>query len=176
MLTVATLLAGLFTAAMATAQPVGTFKWQQMPYCNLVTVSVVQNGGAYTLDGTDDGCGVRPFAVSGIGYPRASGAIGLGLVIVTAGGAPLHLDVTLPAGSVNGSWSDSTGQTAHGRSRRVQGRAAAPGRRRHPCSRRDFRPPGPPSPTWEHPWPRRTPPTGRTSTRWWRRARRAPST
>ncbi len=41
----------------ATAQPLGTFRWQQQPYCNVFTVSVEQNGGIYTLDGFDDQCG-----------------------------------------------------------------------------------------------------------------------
>lgn len=93
------------------AQPVGTFRWQQQPYCNVLTVSVVQNGGVYTLDGTDDGCGTRSAAVSGVAFPRSDGSIGLGLVVVTAGGAPLHVDVVLPAGAVSGTWQDSAGHS-----------------------------------------------------------------
>lgn len=43
-------------AVPATAQPLGTFRWQLQPYCNVLTLNVVQ-GGVYTLDGTDDRCG-----------------------------------------------------------------------------------------------------------------------
>jgi len=40
----------------AAAQPLGSFRWQLQPYCNVVTVAVVQQGGQYQLDGTDDQC------------------------------------------------------------------------------------------------------------------------
>ena len=48
---------GLGGASWAEAQSLGTFQWQLQPYCNLVTVTVTQNGGLYTLDGYDDQCG-----------------------------------------------------------------------------------------------------------------------
>ena len=41
----------------ATAQPLGTFRWQLHPFCNVVTVAITQNGAVYRLEGTDDQCG-----------------------------------------------------------------------------------------------------------------------
>lgn len=99
-------------ARAAQAQPLGTFRWQQQPYCNVLQVQVVQNGTAYTLNGTDDACGAsRQLAVSGVAFPNPDGSIGMGLVIVTATGSPLHLDATLTLPSASGTWRDSTGQT-----------------------------------------------------------------
>ncbi len=101
------------SAVSAQAQPVGTFRWQQQPYCNVFTLAVVQNGGIYTLDGTDNGCGVagRQLAVSGVGFPNLTGGIGLGLSVIAGTGAPLHLDINLPAGAVSGTWRDSAGRS-----------------------------------------------------------------
>lgn len=45
------LLVGL--AEVATAQMVGTFSWQTQPYCNVVSVTVVQQGGSFQLTGVD---------------------------------------------------------------------------------------------------------------------------
>ena len=48
------LLSGLASPPLAGAQPLGTFRWQLHPYCTVLTVSVVQQGGHYLLDGTAD--------------------------------------------------------------------------------------------------------------------------
>ena len=37
----------------AAAQPLGPFRWQLQPYCNVITLSVTGVGPNYTLDGTD---------------------------------------------------------------------------------------------------------------------------
>ena len=56
--TVALIALGLVLSdASANAQSLGTFRWQLQPFCNVITVTVVQQGGTYTLDGTDDRCG-----------------------------------------------------------------------------------------------------------------------
>ncbi|MGD9902158.1 MAG: hypothetical protein AB7U83_01715 [Vicinamibacterales bacterium] len=98
-------------AATASAQPLGTFRWQQQPYCNVLTVNVVQAGGVYQLDGVDDQCGAATQAsVVGLAFHNPNGTIGIGLTIVTAPGAtPVHLDATLNLPSVNGTWRDSAG-------------------------------------------------------------------
>ncbi len=36
-------------ASIAEAQPVGTFRWQLQPYCNVVTVAITQNGAGSTV-------------------------------------------------------------------------------------------------------------------------------
>jgi hypothetical protein len=48
---------GLGGASIVEAQSLGTFRWQLQPYCNVVSVTVTQNGELFTLDGYDDQCG-----------------------------------------------------------------------------------------------------------------------
>jgi hypothetical protein len=101
----------------AQAQTIGTFNWQQEPYCNVITLTVVQNGGTFHLDGSDDQCGAaRRASASGIAFINPDGSIGIGLTLVTnnggtVGGLPLHIDATVSPATVSGSWRDSTGQT-----------------------------------------------------------------
>lgn len=109
-------LVGLMTLAgwsMAEAQAIGTFRWQLQPYCNVVTLTLTQNGSIYTLDGTDDQCGAGTLgSASGTAFFNPDGSIGLGVNIVASpGGAPGHVlaTVTLPSGS--GTWRDSAGNT-----------------------------------------------------------------
>ena len=83
--------------APASAQPLGTFAWQLQPYCNIVRVAVVQQGGQYQLDGTDNQCGIgRQASVTGLAFVNPDGTIGFGLHLVTApGGLPVHVDATI---------------------------------------------------------------------------------
>ena len=101
-------------AAIAEAQPVGTFRWQLQPYCNVVTVAITQNGSVYRLEGTDDQCGAGGESASVIGtaFPNASGSIGFGLNIVSApGGAPGHVEATVTLPATSGTWRDSAGRS-----------------------------------------------------------------
>ena len=50
-------LAATLLPSAAAAQTLGTFHWQQQPYCNRLTLTVTAGGGVFTLDGFDDGCG-----------------------------------------------------------------------------------------------------------------------
>ena len=86
----------------ALAQPLGTFRWQQLPYCNVLALSVVQTGGVYQLDGLDDQCGAATQAsVVGLAFPNPDGTIGIGSTIVTTpGGTPLHLDATITLAAI----------------------------------------------------------------------------
>lgn len=109
------LLALSMAAVPASAQVLGTFSWQQQPYCNVITVTVVQVGANYQMDGTDDQCGsTRKASATGLGFVNANGFIGIGLTIITnsggTGGTPLHLDAVIDT-SANGTWRDSTGGT-----------------------------------------------------------------
>ena len=97
---------------VAAAQPVGTFRWQLQPFCNVVTVAITQNGAVYRLEGTDDQCGSGGDAasVTGTAFPNADGTIGFGLNIVTApGGRPVHVDAEISLGTFSGTWRDSGG-------------------------------------------------------------------
>lgn len=110
-LAVAAILAG---ASVAGAQPLGTFRWQQQPYCNILTLNVVQSGGIYQLDGYDDQCGdgAPRAAVVGIAFLNPSGSVGIGLTLVTTpGGTPVHIDATVNLTSISGDWRDSAGAT-----------------------------------------------------------------
>ncbi|MGE0816736.1 MAG: hypothetical protein AB7O28_10155 [Vicinamibacterales bacterium] len=100
-------------AAAADAQPLGTFRWQQQPYCNVLTVGIVHAAGVYQVDGVDDQCSAaRKASVVGLAFPNPDGSIGLGLTIVTTpGGTPLHLDATISPGSGSGTWRDSAGNS-----------------------------------------------------------------
>ena len=104
------LLVGFGGAAIA--QPVGTFRWQLRPFCNVVTVAITQNGAIYRLEGTDDQCGngTDAASVTGTAFPNADGTIGFGLNIVTApGGRPVHVDAEISLATFGGTWRDSAG-------------------------------------------------------------------
>jgi hypothetical protein len=110
LLSIASLFA--FVAATASAQSLGTFRWQLAPYCNLVTVNVVQTGAVYTLDGWDDQCGNLRAPVVGAATLNFDGSIELGMNIVTApGGAPVHVAARITLPSASGQWSDSAGNS-----------------------------------------------------------------
>ena len=100
-----------FTPVPAGAQPLGTFRWQLQPFCNLLTVVVTQNGAIYTLDGTDDRCGAaQQGSVVGVAFPNPDGSIGFGLTTVLApGGVPVHINASISLATVSGTWRDSAG-------------------------------------------------------------------
>ena len=111
--TVAFILAiSVFLPALpAAAQPLGAFRWQLQPYCNIISLAVVQQGGQYQLDGTDDQCGAAVKAsVVGLAFQNPNGSIGFGLSIVTApGGTAVHVDATIAIATLSGTWRDSAG-------------------------------------------------------------------
>jgi hypothetical protein len=100
-------------APVGRAQSLGNFRWQMLPYCNVLTLSVRQDGTVYTLDGVDDQCGAGPRAAAGgVAFLNPDESIGFGITIVTTpGGRPLHLDVTITLPTLSGTWRDSQGQT-----------------------------------------------------------------
>ncbi len=104
---------GLFQPAVASAQTIGTFRWQLLPYCNVLTVTVVQNGAVYTLDGYDDQCVAAPRApLVGLATPNPDGTIGLGFNIVTApSGHGVQVAASLTLATLGGTWRDSAGTT-----------------------------------------------------------------
>lgn len=99
-------------AVDAGAQPLGTFRWQQQPFCNIVTLSIVRNGNVFELQGYDDQCGASTRgAAGGVAVVNPDGTIGMGLTIVTTpGGAPVHIDGIVSLASVSGTWRDSAGR------------------------------------------------------------------
>jgi hypothetical protein len=99
----------LASAAAAEGQPLGTYRWQQEPYCNVITLNVVQSGGVYQVDGYDDQCGAGQRAAAiGTAFQNPDGSIGMGLVIVTSGGLSIHLDTVLSLSTLSGFWADGS--------------------------------------------------------------------
>ena len=104
----------LLVTSSAWAQPLGSFRWQQQPYCNILTLNVIGEGGNYTLDGTDDLCGATQKAsVNGLAFQNPDGTIGFGLNIVAAGGSAVHIRANINMSSLSGTWSDSNGNTGN---------------------------------------------------------------
>ena len=103
----------LGTTAPLRAQSLGVFRWQLQPFCNVVTVTVVQQGAQYHIDGTDDLCGASRIAsVVGRAFPNPDGTIGFGLTTVsTTGAAPVHLDARISIATISGPWTDSAGNS-----------------------------------------------------------------
>lgn len=108
----------MVAAAMATglsvpaaAQVLGAFSWQLAPYCNVVTVTVTQNGGNYTLDGYDNQCGAGTrAAVVGMAVPNPTGSVTIGFTIVTPPSAvPVHVTTAINLATLGGDWSDDQG-------------------------------------------------------------------
>ncbi len=64
------------TSMPAAAQPLGMFTWQLQPYCNVLTLAVVQNGTTmFTLDGIDDQCGAGPASAVGTAFLKPDGMV-----------------------------------------------------------------------------------------------------
>jgi hypothetical protein len=95
---------------LAAAQPLGTFRWQLSPHCNVLTLAVTHIGGQYRLEGFDDVCGAATRApVSGLAVLNPGGTIEIGFTLISPGG-PQHLTVTLGP-HFDGPWRDSGGNT-----------------------------------------------------------------
>lgn len=95
------------------AQTVGTFRWQLQPFCNVVTVSVLLDGGVYTLDGYDDQCSASDHAsVVGTAFLNPDGSVGMGLSAMTAPGpAPVAVQARVQLATASGTWHDSVGNS-----------------------------------------------------------------
>jgi len=101
----------LLWSTAAFAQPLGTFRWQLQPFCNVLTLAVTQSGGVFRLEGTDNQCGSDKAASAvGTAFANPDGSIGLGVAIVAApSGTPVHVEATIDLSTLNGTWHDSAG-------------------------------------------------------------------
>ncbi len=73
----AVLACGVVAGPTASAQVIGTFRWQFAPFCNTVTLTVEQKGGLYALTGFDDMCGgARRGGASGTATSTPTAACG----------------------------------------------------------------------------------------------------
>lgn len=94
----------------AKAQVLGTFQWQTQPHCNVVTITIVQQGPVYQLVGSDDLCGTASAPLTGTAVVSGSG-VALGMAVALPTGRTAHLSATVNLSSVSGSWTDSDGAT-----------------------------------------------------------------
>lgn len=97
-------------STLASAQTIGTFSWQTLPYCNVITVTVVQQGGQYQLVGRDNQCGGGPAPVTGTAVP-SGGDVRFGVTVATVSGQPAHLSATISLATLSGTWSDDSGHS-----------------------------------------------------------------
>lgn len=106
-------LALILAASNVAAQPVGTYRWQLQPNCNIVTLNVTQQGAVYALDGFDDQCGAPTRAsIVGTAFLNPDGSVGIGLTtVLTPGGTPVHVDARIHLASLGGPWRDSAGNS-----------------------------------------------------------------
>ena len=102
----------IWSSAPAAAQPLGVFRWQLLPHCNILTLTIVQQNGIYTLDGTDDRCGTaHAGSAVGTAFFNPDGTVGFGITSVLADGTPLHLSAAISLESLGGTWRDSAGNS-----------------------------------------------------------------
>lgn len=104
------LLAFCYLSSSAEAQVLGTFRWQFHPYCNVVTFTVEQRGGAYLLTGSDNQCGAMPSPALGTAVLNPDGTVGLGLSVVSPTASISTIKATLNPTSFSGVWQDQDGQ------------------------------------------------------------------
>jgi hypothetical protein len=105
--TIATVVLG---TEFASAQVIGSFGWQTQPYCNVVTVTVVQQGEIFQLSGSDNLCGAGTAAVTGTAVPTAQG-VQFGLTVAMPRGRPSHVSATISLATLSGSWVDAEGHS-----------------------------------------------------------------
>lgn len=96
--------------ATSMAQVIGTFSWQTQPYCNVVTVQVVQQGPLYQLIGADNLCGAGTAPVTGTAVP-SGGDVVFGMTAALPTGRAAHLSATIALATLSGTWGDADGNT-----------------------------------------------------------------
>ena len=94
----------------ASAQVIGTFSWQTQPFCNTVTLTVVQQGGLFQVHGSDNQCGAGVAPVTGTAVP-VGGNVAFGFTVALGSGRAAHLSATIALGTLSGTWTDADGNT-----------------------------------------------------------------
>jgi hypothetical protein len=92
------------------AQVIGTFSWQTQPFCNVVTVTVIQLGGVFQLTGNDSLCGAGSAPVAGTAVSSGN-AVAFGFTVVLSSGRAAHISAAINLVTFSGTWSDADGNT-----------------------------------------------------------------
>lgn len=101
--------AALLLANTASAQNLGAVSWQLAPFCNIVTLTVVQDDAAFNFSGWDDNCGAAQRSPAyGSGAVNPDGGFSIGLTIVPPSGLASHSRAHLSGGG-SGTWQDDSG-------------------------------------------------------------------
>lgn len=93
-------------------QLLGTFPWQFSPFCNVVTLTVVQQGPALLLSGFDNDCGsTNGSAAAGTLVVKPGGAVDGNLTIFGPGGLAITSLIQLDPSTGSGVWTDNFGNS-----------------------------------------------------------------
>ena len=108
----AAIMIGTFALAVpASAQTLGTFRWNVAPFCSVLNLTVTQYGSVYALHGYEEQCGGNPrLPVYGVAILQANGTIWMGLTTIFDFGNGLHTQVTMLS-DFSGTWRDNAAQT-----------------------------------------------------------------
>jgi hypothetical protein len=101
----------LIVAPPAGAESLGTFRWQMLPFCNVLAANITrESADSFSITGWDNKCGgPSRDGIYGAFFFNPRGDIGGGLTIVSAGGAALHLDIVIDPFTLSGTWTASDG-------------------------------------------------------------------
>jgi hypothetical protein len=100
----------MLSAPVYGQQVIGTFSWQTQPYCNVLTLTVIQQGAVYQLLGTDNLCGAGNAPVSGTAVPSAGG-VAFGLTVSLSSGRASQISAAINLITLSGTWADADGNT-----------------------------------------------------------------
>jgi hypothetical protein len=103
----------VLASSTASAQVLGTFRWQFAPFCNVVQVQVEQKGAVFELTGTEDGCtGAAPASTAnGSAHFNSDNSVGMSLTLIRPDGYVVNNAITLDPGSLSGAWRDDWGNS-----------------------------------------------------------------
>jgi hypothetical protein len=97
-------------AGTASAQVLGTVRWQLAPHCNVLTMTVEQRGATYRLDGTDDLCGAPVHAAaSGTAHFNPNGSVSVAVTVTRPDAVAIQHNLSLTLPSLSGTWTDDGG-------------------------------------------------------------------
>jgi hypothetical protein len=127
--------AGLVTPA--SAQSLGTFGFTLQPFCNVVTLTVVFEGGTYNLYGSDDACGLTNERLPARGRiaPNQDGTLHIAFTVTRPNGIAVETSIrNFTVGPYTGSWTDSAGNSGTSGLVGLSGTPGASGARPGPSS------------------------------------------
>lgn len=103
--------AALWAPEPAQAQTLGIFRWQLLPFDEIVSFAVVQRAAdLFDLSGIDSST-VGGSASYGIAFLNADGTIGLGYTTVRPDGTTFHVSATIAATTLAGTWRIKGGES-----------------------------------------------------------------